>query len=279
VTGAVEPEEPVEPDDIGSNTSGLVFGVRAMTKAVVLDTGADALAFATLQRWRLRRAARRWPRRRILVLAIERTDVPNLLRSARSEILRSRHDVSFVSTIAADRGRFENLNALLEAHPAPGHDWLLVIDDDVMLPRGFLDAFIFVAERFQLRLAQPAHRERSHAAWHVTRRRPAVVARETAFVEIGPVVAFHHVTFEALLPFPALRFGWGLDLHWSAIAAHLGWRIGVVDATPIRHGLRLIATSYDRADAVAEAREFLAGRPYTTATNARRTFVTHRSWK
>ena len=99
-----------------------------------------------------------------------------------------------------------------------GHDWLLVIDDDVALPRGFLDAFVFLAERFQLRLAQPAHRAHSHAAWQITRRRPQAVVRETRFVEIGPVVAFHHVTFEALLPFPPLRFGWGLDQHWSALA-------------------------------------------------------------
>ena len=50
----------------------------------------------------------------------------------------------------------------------------------------------------------------------------------------------------ALLPFPPLRFGWGLDQHWSALALEHGWRIGVVDATPIRHGLRRIAASYDR---------------------------------
>jgi hypothetical protein len=279
VTGTVEPAGVAKPDDIGSNTSGLVFGVRATTRAVLADARADAFALGRLQRSRLRRAARRWPRRRVLALAIEQPDVPNLLGSARTELLRSRHDVTFVSTAAAGRGRFENLNTLLRAHPAPGHDWLLVIDDDVTLPRGFLDAFIFLAERFQLRLAQPAHRERSHAGWQVTRRRPGVVARETAFVEIGPVVAFQHVTFDVLLPFPALRFGWGLDLHWSAIAAQHGWRMGVVDATPIRHSLRLTASSYDRRDAVAEARRFLAGRSYTKAAAAQRTFVTHRSWR
>ena len=38
-----------------------------------------------------------------------------------------------------------------------------------------------------------------------------------------------------LLPFPELRFGWGLDLHWAALAAERGWRLGVVDATPVRH--------------------------------------------
>ena len=62
--------------------------------------------------------------------------------------------------------------------------------------------------------------------------------RETAFVEIGPVSAFHATTFSALLPFPPLRAGWGLDAHWAAIAQAHEWPIGIVDATPIRHQAR-----------------------------------------
>ena len=98
------------------------------------------------------------------------------------------------------------------------HDWLLLIDDDVLLPRGFLDRFLFLAERFSLDLAQPAHRLSSHAAWPLTRRRPFSVVRETPFVEIGPVTAFSRRTFSTLLPFPELRMGWGLDAHWAALA-------------------------------------------------------------
>ena len=146
------------------------------------------------------------------------------------------------------------------------------------LPRGFLDAFVFLIERFQLRLAQPAHRARSHAAWQVTRRRPGSVLRQTAYVEIGPVVAFHPDTYDVLLPFPELRSGWGLDAHWAAVAAEHRWRLGIVDATPIRHGSRRIAAHYDRDAAVEEARLFLAGRPYVRAADAQRTLVTHRSW-
>ena len=267
-----------ESDGLGSGTSGLVFGVRATTRAAIRDGAAGAFDLAALRQPRLRRAAARWPRRRVLAISVQRTDVPNLLPAAREELLRSRHEVTFAYAEAGDRGRFENLNALLAEHPAVGHDWLLVIDDDVALPRGFLDAFMFLSERFQLRLAQPAHRAHSHAAWQITRRRPQAVVRETRFVEIGPVVAFHHVTFEALLPFPPLRFGWGLDQHWSALALQYGWRIGVVDATPIRHGLRRIAASYGHDEAMAEARRFLDGRPYTAAADAQRTLVMHRSW-
>jgi hypothetical protein len=265
-------------DDFLSGTSGEVTGIRATTRAFVADALADAYELAWLRGRRLRRAAARWPRRRVLVLAVERANAPNLLVQARRELLRSRHHVSFASTTTGGRGKFENLNALLREHPPEGYDWLLVVDDDVSLPAGFLDSFLFLAERFQLRLAQPAHRRMSHAAWQVTRRRVTNVVRETAYVEIGPVTAFQAITFPSLLPFPDLRFGWGLCAHWSALAERQRWRIGVVDAAAVRHGLRVIATSYRREDAIAEARQFLANRPYNPAPELQRTLAAHRTW-
>ncbi len=69
--------------------------------------------------------------------------------------------------------------------------------------------FLFLAERFALDLAQPAHRLSSHAAWSLTRRRPFSVVRETPFVEIGPVTAFSARTFSTLLPFPDAAHGLG----------------------------------------------------------------------
>src|SRR5205823_6435305 len=157
--------------------------------------------------------------------ATERGDTANALSRARAELQRSRHSVSFASTDVGTRGKFENLNRVLAAHPARGNDWLLALDDDVLLPSGFLDAFIFLAERF------------------------------------------------------SLRVGWGLDSHWAALAQERGWRIGIVDATGVRHGLRPVAASYDRSAAVEEARAFLAGKPYTPAARAQQTLVAHRSWR
>ncbi len=175
--------------DFLSGTSGQVSGIRLTSRALLTDSLHDAEALLRMRGLRLRRAAASLPPRRVLVLAIERRDAPNLLAEARTELVRSRHAVEFVSTEAGTAGKFENLNAMLEAHPATGHDWLLVLDDDVSLPRHFLDNFLFLAERFDLQLAQPAHRARSHAAYQVTRRRPGSVVRETRFVEIGPVSA------------------------------------------------------------------------------------------
>jgi hypothetical protein len=256
-----------------------VSGVRATSKALVADAMADALALATAQPLRLRRAGRRWPARRVLAIGVEREGEPNLLAAARAELERSKHELRFASTHAGDRGKFENLNRLLADNPPQGCDWLLVLDDDVSLPRGFLDAFVFLIERFGLLLAQPAHRARSHAAWRLTRRRPRSVVRRTAWVEIGPVVAFHSSTFPALLPFPPLRAGWGLDAHWAALARDHDWPVGIVDATPIRHGLRLIAVAYDRREAVAEGVRFLGDKPYLKKSESQRTLATYTSWR
>ena len=138
----------------------------------------------------------------------------------RRELARSRHEVAVDLTAGAPgAGKWANLRAALAARPPDGADWLLVVDDDVVLPRGFLDTFLHVAETAGLRLAQPAHAFASHAAWPVTRRRPGLVARRTRFVEIGPVTALHRDAFAVLLPFPDLAMGWGLDAHWSAVAA------------------------------------------------------------
>jgi GT2 family glycosyltransferase len=225
----------------------------------------------------VRRAARHAPRRRVLVLGVARPEHADTAAAARRELERSRHDVSIhLEPGRPGLGKWANLNALLAAHPAAGHDWLLLVDDDVALPRGFLDAFLLCAERFSFRLAQPAHAFASHAAWEVTRRRPGLLARTGRFVEIGPVTAIHREALDVLLPFPDLAMGWGLDAHWSAVAGDRGWPIGIVDVTPVRHR-RPVAGDYPRDAAMAEAEAFLDGRAYVTREQAEETLAEHRA--
>jgi hypothetical protein len=100
--------------------------------------------------------------------------------------------------------------------------------------------------------------------------------RETRFVEIGPLTAFGRRAAAELLPFPELRYGWGLDLHWAALAAERGWRLGVVDATPVRHELATVGSAYPRDGAEAEAADFLASRPHLPASRAGEVLAVHR---
>jgi GT2 family glycosyltransferase len=269
---------PAPHDDFLSGTSGTVGGVDAVRRAAI-DESLDAWEILSGRRLRLARAARAAPpQRRVLALSVQRPERRALADAIAAELERSRHALELYTCPPGELGKFENLNRLLAAHPPEGHDWLLMIDDDVELPRGFLDRFVFLCERFALSLAQPAHRLNSHAAWPVTRRQPGSVVRETGFVEIGPVTAFARATFPVLLPFPDLRMGWGLDVHWAALAREHGWRCGVVDAVSIRHRAAPAAADYPREAAIDEARAFLADHPYVTAHEAGRTLTTHRGW-
>ena len=217
------------------------------------------------------------PERDVLVLSVYRGD-GGLLPAAVEDLRDSRHRVRFAlgamderaeplaEHTAAERmagGKFENLNTLLDRYKtAMGYDWVLVVDDDVELPARFLDRMVGVAERHDLALAQPAQSLASHAAWPVTRRRRGALLRESRFVEIGPVTLFRRDALEALAPFPPLRYGWGLDLHWAAVAEERGWRLGIVDALAVRHEAGRVAGTYSSQEAIDEARAFLADRPF-----------------
>jgi hypothetical protein len=201
------------------------------------------------------------PRRDVLVTGVYRH--PNAPPQPPSE----RHDVRLaVGEMEPGVGKFERLNALIGDARA---DWLVVIDDDVELPARFLDRFLAVCERRRFDLAQPAQTLASHAAWRVVRRRPFAVARQTRFVEIGPVTAFSRRAQDELLPFPPLRYGWGLDLHWAALAAERGWRLGIVDALPVRHESAPVGAAYSADAAIEEAQRFLAERPYLPSSEVR----------
>jgi hypothetical protein len=232
------------------------------------------------------------PGRRVLALCVYRPDsdrarlLPAALRTDRhalelafgamGEPLAELRESTYVSGLRG--GKFQNLNAVLDAAgvDTEGFDWTLVVDDDVLLPERFTDRMLGVCEALELALAQPAQTLASHAAWTVTRRRPFALARRTEFVEIGPLFAMRRDVAPELAPFPELRFGWCLDLHWAALARARGWRLGVVDALPVRHDLAGVASGYRHADAVEEASGFLAERPYLTAAEANRTLAVHR---
>jgi hypothetical protein len=279
-----------EPETFLSGESGLVVGPRRRVVRTAGDAVLDVL-------WRVSGTARRLDRLaasqaplRVLVVSVYRPR--SRLVDALPALDSGSHSVELAlgSIGAAEQelrgatvaeglggGKFENLNRVLRETPQPdSFDWTVVVDDDVELPDRFLDRFLALCERFRLDLAQPAQTLKSHAAWRVTRRRPGSLVRETSFVEIGPVTAFGRAAAAALMPFPELRYGWGLDLHWAALARERGWRLGVADAVPIRHDATAIASSYSREQAVEEAGRFLTGRPYLPSAEARETVATHR---
>jgi hypothetical protein len=279
-----------DPDSFLSGESGAVAGKKLTVTRTAADWAYDLALLATLTGPRLDRLAAGLPRRRVLVLSIYRPG--SLLARAAPRLRSDRHETTFAfgATATADPaladgtvltglagGKFENLNLLLAAAPPlDGFDWLIVSDDDVELAPRFLDRALALCERLALDVAQPAQTMRSHAAWRVTRRRPFSLARRTDYVEIGPVTLFARRAAAELTPFPELRFGWGLDNHWGALARERGWRLGILDSLPVRHEAQKVATTYTRAEAIEEGRRFLAGKPYVRTEEAQRTLATVR---
>jgi hypothetical protein len=277
-------------DDFLSGESGEVSGPRLRTTRAIEDRLLDLLEAGRGTARRLDRLAEAEPSRRVLVLSAYR-DASKLADAVRS-LSSERHEVTFAFgalreadpglapwTVAEglEGGKFENLNRVIDAASGAGEcDWIVVVDDDVSLPDRFLDRFLALCGHFRLDLAQPAQTRASHAAWRVVRRRPLSALRETRFVEIGPVTAFRRPAAKELIPFPPLRYGWGLDLHWAALAEERGWRRGVADALPVSHRSAPVAAAYGHAEAIEEARHFLADRPYLSSAAAQEPLVTHR---
>lgn len=216
----------------------------------------------------------RTPPSSVVVVGIYRDPEP-IARAAR-ELRASRHHVEMrlgamgdtprelLDDTAADHltaGKFQNLNVLTDDMGDP--DWLVIIDDDVVMPRGFLDRAIELCERLDLALAQPAQTRQSNANWPLTKRRLLTVARMTDFVEIGPVTLIRRDAMQILLPFPAdLRYGWGLDFHWAQQMKDAGLRMGVIDALAVVHASRKVASTYSWDAAQEEGTAYLAGVPH-----------------
>jgi hypothetical protein len=279
-----------DPSSFLSGDAGDVSDPWRVAKRRAGELAYGALDLASATGHRTARLAARTRQLEVLVLGVYRPG--SLLPDALPALRSTRHRVSFAFGSTAPEpepalagvtpasglagGKFENLNLVLAAAPERRAEWTIVVDDDVALPPGFLDRFLAICEAFALDLAQPAQTLLSHSAWKVTRRRPAALARLTRFVEIGPVTAFRRGPAAELLPFPELRFGWGLDLHWAALAAARGWRLGVVDAVPVRHEMRTVATDYPRREAEEEAARFLSERPYLPSERAGDTLAVYR---
>jgi hypothetical protein len=263
------------PDTFLSGAHGEVGGKRGLLRKAA-DVALDRWLQASGALRRIDEAAAQIPPRDVTVASIYRPPADRL-EQALPQLSSDHHRVELRlgSMEELSGGKFENLNTLID--PTSEFDWLLIVDDDVALPPRFLDRMIALAELFHLEMSAPAQSLASHAAWRVTRRRPRSILRETNFVEIGPVTLIGRRAAEALLPFPPLRYGWGLDLAWAATALDRGWRLGIADALAVRHETATVGSAYPADAAIEEARAYLATRPYLSSAAAQETRVTHRS--
>ena len=174
-------------------------------------------------------------------------------------------------------GRFQHINRLLaEHHSGP----VVVFDDDVAFSEGGLRQLLGLIDIYGFDLAQPAHGPGSAHTYNFNRRRPLTAARETNFVEIGPIFVVAAKAVDRFLPFPEIGLmGFGTEASWYR--HHLaGARLGIIDGTEIVHQG---AVSEDYSDVVeAERATNLAAvhdLGFRSWHDLQRCIKTHRVWQ
>lgn len=143
------------------------------------------------------------------------------------------------------------LNELLASEELDRYDFVLNVDDDIALPPGFLDRFLGLQERLGFALAQPARTANSFIDHPIVEQQRGAIARQTWFVEIGPVVSWARASWPLVFPFDlSSPMGWGYENVWAFCVAERGWKMGIIDATAVDHSLRPPVAHYDwsRAD-------------------------------
>jgi hypothetical protein len=166
-------------------------------------------------------------------------------------------------SVAEPTPKYELLNGLLVEHDLERYAYVLTIDDDILVPRGFLDVFISLQAKLNFAIAQPARTSGSYIDHPIVEQQRGVIARQTLFVEIGPVVSFHRSVHHMVFPFDVENpMGWGYENVWSYRLRESGLRMGIIDATPVEHRLRRPVAHYSWHEANAERAAYLATRPH-----------------
>jgi hypothetical protein len=156
-------------------------------------------------------------------------------------------------------GKPDVLNRLLACTSRP--DLVLFIDDDVRLPADFLPVYLRAICALNASVAQPALARNSIFSHEITLQRPHCWARLTNFVETGPLVSMTPRFLELVAPFPTFPpQGWGLDVEWAAVAQRHGLRQVIVDACPVEHNFRPIASRYSGGEECLAMDEFFRQR-------------------
>jgi len=153
-----------------------------------------------------------------------------------------------VLSIQGPAPKFELLNQVLQ--DADAFDWVIVADDDVIIPASWLDSYLALVDRFDFALSQPARTRDSFIDHRIVAQAPGLLARRTRFVEIGPVFCIRRDALPLLVPFETdVGMGWGLDFIWPMRLEKSGMRIGIVDAAPVAHSLRKQVQLYEHSEA------------------------------
>jgi hypothetical protein len=241
----------------------------------------------------------RGPRCQVLVAGVVLADRPNTAVDTFRRLAEARHHDVDQHWISISRGRrlprplrelpvvdrrdklvpkYELLDGLLASVDLPAYDYVLLVDDDVVLPFGFLDVFLDAQSALGFALAQPARTATSSSAYPIVAQHPGLVARRTRFVEQGPVLSIHRSVLADVVPFDLRSpMGWGYENIWTA---RLEGRaaLGIIDATPVDHSVRTTAGLYSIGLADQQRLALLASERHVATEDCMRVVQALPSW-
>ncbi len=225
---------------------------------------------------------------RVLVAGVYLADVENAIDAIVPELARSRRwtveqrwmaigrtpplpavaEVT-VGRIESPRPKFALINGILAEVQVEDYAFVIVCDDDIQLPPGFVDRYLAIVTERDFGLSQPARAHGSYIDHAFVGQFDGLTARRTRFVEIGPLFAVRHDLIQRLLPFDEESpMGWGYDLVWPCVVEEVGSTLGIVDAVPVSHSLRRPVAHYEYASAKEQMTRYLASRPHLSPHEA-----------
>jgi glycosyltransferase involved in cell wall biosynthesis len=166
-------------------------------------------------------------------------------------------------TVTEPTPKYALLNRLLESEDIEDYDYVLTVDDDILLPDGFLDLFLGVQESAGFAIAQPARTPNSYVDHPIVLQQRGLIARRTLFVEIGPVVSFARAIYDLVFPFDESNpMGWGFENVWARLMRDSGRPQGIVDGVPVDHSIRPPVAHYRWSEANEDRDRYLAAHPH-----------------
>lgn len=161
------------------------------------------------------------------------------------------------------------LNKILSGEQLQTYDYVIICDDDIRLPGGFVDDFLDLQDRYNFSVAQPARTHNSYIDHFIVERLEGLKARHTRFVEVGPLMSVRRDIVPFILPFDeSIPMGWGFDYALPCIAEKHGLRIGIIDATPVDHSMRKPMLNYKYEEAKRAMEAYLSRVPHLSVDEA-----------
>jgi glycosyltransferase involved in cell wall biosynthesis len=216
-------------------------------------------------------------RKKVLVFGIFLADKQNNIEDVISVLSKTRHKVSqrwvalggdaatkqvaavTAGTVLNRTPKFQIVNDLLSKESVNEFDYVVLMDDDVVLPDAFLDHFISMQDQLGFVIAQPARTSNSYIDHPIVEQQKGVLARRTLFVEIGPVVSFHKTAFDLVFPFDLTSpMGWGYENVWAYRVDRSQMKMGIIDGVPVDHSLRKPVVYYRWDEANQQRNAFLS---------------------